>query len=88
MIVVKTNQLSTASIKVTNQSGTLVPAATGGVTIISAGSLAGAGAGATRLDQLADVVEGTNPQTNSTLVYNAATDKYEVQPLSLDGGAF
>jgi len=48
-----------------------------------------------RLDSLQDVVEGPNPSLGSTLVYNSATDKYEVQRLEftdvdgpLDGGDF
>lgn len=43
------------------------------------------------LHNLLDVVEGANPQTGYTLVYNAATDKYEVKELtisSIDGGTF
>lgn len=50
--------------------------------------------GANRLDELQDVVE-SNPQEGDTLVYNASTDKYEVQRLNLtdvdgplDGGTF
>jgi hypothetical protein len=47
------------------------------------------------LKDIADVVE-TSPQTGHTLVYNAATDKYEVKQLSIadigvdeiDGGTF
>lgn len=47
------------------------------------------------LKDLSDVIEGT-PSTGMTLVYNAATDKYEVTTLSsnnitisgLDGGIF
>lgn len=48
-----------------------------------------------RLDMLQDVVETGIPEEGSTLVYNPATDKYEVQKLnftdvdgSLDGGSF
>lgn len=48
-----------------------------------------------RIDTLGDVIEGDNPADGSTLVYNPATDKYEVQRLnltdvdgSLDGGEF
>lgn len=44
--------------------------------------------GVTRLDALDDVVEGSSPIDKSTLVYNAATDKYEVKVLDLDGGTF
>ena len=48
-----------------------------------------------RLDSLADVVEPAGPSAGSTLIYNPATDKYEVQRLDftdvdgpLDGGDF
>lgn len=48
-----------------------------------------------RLDTLQDVVETGVPAEGSTLVYNPATDKYEVQKLNftdvdgpLDGGSF
>lgn len=49
----------------------------------------------TRLDQLLDVTE-SNPQDGDVLVYNASTDKYVVQTLTLssnnitdlDGGTF
>lgn len=50
--------------------------------------------GASRLDQLADVV-ANNEVDKSTLVYDAVTDKYVVKPLefqditgNLDGGTF
>ena len=44
------------------------------------------------IDRLTDV-ELSQRENNSTLVYNASTDKYEVKPLSaalteLDGGTF
>lgn len=41
-----------------------------------------------RLDTLDDVIEGNNVANNMTLVYNAASDKYVVQQLNLDGGTF
>lgn len=41
-----------------------------------------------RLDGLADVQEGASPANNATLVYNNATDKYEVKEIGLDGGSF
>lgn len=41
-----------------------------------------------RLDALDDVEEVGSPANNSTLVYNAATDKYVVQEINLDGGTF
>lgn len=43
---------------------------------------------ANRLDRLDDVIENAGTANNSTLVYNAATDKYTVQELNLDGGTF
>jgi hypothetical protein len=43
--------------------------------------------GASRLDQLEDVLE-SSPTNNSTLVYDSATDKYVVQQINLDGGTF
>ena len=46
-----------------------------------------AGGGATRLDQLVDVVE-SSPANGMTLVYNSANDKYVVQTMNLDGGDF
>lgn len=82
---VRRNQNSSAIIKVSNENGTLVPEQTSGVTIVSSGVLDDT---INRLDQLADVVEGVSPQDNATLVYDAATDKYVVQPMMLDGGAF
>lgn len=45
-------------------------------------------AGGNRLDTLDDVVEGNTVSDNMTLVYNAASDKYIVQELNLDGGTF
>lgn len=52
-----------------------------------------------RLDHLNDVVEGSNPASGDTLVYDATNDKYVVKKLSvndldgdilvnLDGGTF
>lgn len=48
-----------------------------------------------RLDQLTDVLEGFNPQSGATLVYNPENDKYEIDRLTisdidgdLDGGTF
>ena len=48
---------------------------------------AGGVTGATRLDQLVDVVE-SSPANGMTLVYNSANDKYVVQTMNLDGGEF
>lgn len=42
----------------------------------------------TRLDQMRDVIEPAGAANNSTLVYNAQTDKYIVQEINLDGGTF
>ena len=50
-------------------------------------SLRGGTSGATRLDQLADVVE-SSPSDGMTLVYNSTNDKYVVQTMNLDGGEF
>lgn len=55
-------------------------------------SLRNAAADYNALDKLSDVDVSTR-QNNSTLVYNAATDKYEVKPVveaitSLNGGTF
>jgi len=50
---------------------------------------------ATRLDKLADVLEPASPEDGSTLIYNAATDTYEVKKVNLgevegnlNGGTF
>jgi hypothetical protein len=50
---------------------------------------------ATRLDKLADVLEPASPEDGSTLIYNAATDTYEVKKINLgevegnlNGGTF
>ena len=48
---------------------------------------AGGVTGATRLDQLVDVVESA-PANGMTLVYNSENDKYVVQTMNLDGGEF
>lgn len=63
---------------------------TGITTVTSNGSaiIVSANSSAVRLDTLADVVEGISPANNSTLVYNNATDKYEVKEINLDGGNF
>jgi hypothetical protein len=47
----------------------------------------------TRLDSLADVLEPASPEDGSTLIYNAATDTYEVKRVTevqgnLNGGTF
>lgn len=42
-----------------------------------------------RLDKLTDVIADTaNTVAGSTLVYDPATDKYEVKLLDIDGGSF
>lgn len=53
-----------------------------GVTLVSS-----AGSAVNRLDAMLDVVED-DPEDNSTLVYDKATDTYVVKPISLDGGTF
>lgn len=55
-------------------------------------SLRNAAADYNALDKLSDV-DVSSRENNSTLVYNATTDKYEVKPLalaitSLNGGTF
>jgi uncharacterized membrane protein len=57
-------------------------------------NISASSSGVTRLDQLFDVV-ATNETDKATLVYDAVTDKYVVQPLEfsditgdLDGGTF
>lgn len=71
----------TASIKVANVNNVLVPKAQREITLETVQ------AGATRLDQLTDVVEAS-PVNNSTLVYNSSTDTYNVQEMNLDGGTY
>lgn len=87
VIKVKTQNIARVSVNAT--SGTMT--STNPITIknISASS-----SGVTRLDQLFDVV-ATNETDKATLVYDAITDKYVVQPLEfgditgdLDGGTF
>ena len=58
------------------------------ITVGSTNILSGGASGTNRLDALEDVSEGLTPVDNSTLVYNASTDKYEVKELDLDGGTF
>lgn len=76
-----------ANITVKAVSGTFVPPNSGGITLNNQGAAASG-----RLDQLADVVEGT-PANGAILTYNSSDDKYYVSPLnldnkSLDGGTF
>lgn len=87
VIKVKTQNIARVSVNATSGSMT----STNPITIknISASS-----SGVTRLDQLFDVV-ATNETDKATLVYDAITDKYVVQPLEfgditgdLDGGTF
>lgn len=87
--VVKVKTQNIARVSVNASSGSMT--STNPITIknISASS-----SGVTRLDQLFDVV-ATNETDKATLVYDAVTDKYVVQPLEfsditgdLDGGTF
>ena len=87
IVKVKTQNIARVSVNATSGSMT----STNPITIknISASS-----SGVTRLDQLFDVV-ATNETDKATLVYDAVTDKYVVQPLEfgditgdLDGGTF
>lgn len=71
----------TASIKVASVNNVLVPKAQREITLDTVQ------AGASRLDQLSDVVE-SSPSNNATLVYNSSTDTYNVQEMNLDGGTF
>lgn len=41
-----------------------------------------------RLDRLLDVFEPEHPPQGAGLVYDAATDKYVVQQIDIDGGTF
>jgi len=74
-----------ANIKVKSISGVFTPVPGSAVTLNNQGSVAGA---AQRLDGMADVVEGSTPANNYTLVYHSLDDKYYVEPLNLDGGSF
>ena len=86
------NGINTARVVVKNVNGGFQP-----TTKVNPVSLVSVGAGSTlsRFDQLTDVVEGT-PANGDVVVYNAATDKYEVRNISntsissieLDGGSF
>lgn len=87
VIKVKTQNVARVSINATSGSMT----STNPITIKN---LPTTSSGVTRLDQLFDVV-ATNETDKATLVYDAVTDKYVVQPLEfgditgdLDGGTF
>lgn len=86
MTTVVVNKRS-ANVVVKNVSGVFQQATTSGVTLNNQGSAA-----IPRLDNLADVVEGT-PANGSVLTYNSTDDKYYVLPVTinnadLDGGTF
>lgn len=77
--------LNGQSIKVNLNGGTAI-------TTSSPLSLRNAAADYNAVDKLSDV-DVSSRQNNSTLVYNATTDKYEVKPVveaitSLNGGTF
>jgi hypothetical protein len=82
---------SKKSIRVTaNTSGEVIQTSTP-VTLKNTTTLSNA----TRLDKLADVLEPASPEDGSTLIYNAATDTYEVKKINLgevegnlNGGTF
>lgn len=82
------NQKQMGGVTVKNVSGNLQqPNKVNPVSLISTTN-----AGAARFDELLDVVEGT-PSNGDVVIYNAATDKYEVKSLgntsiTLDGGTF
>lgn len=42
----------------------------------------------TLMRDLSDVSQPASPESNSTLVYDAATSRYVVKKLDLDGGSF
>jgi hypothetical protein len=81
IIVAKPKAVS-ASIRVANVNNVFVPKAQTPITLDTVTT-----GGATRLDQLSDVQEGT-PANNFTLIYNSSTDTYNVQEMNLDGGTF
>ena len=81
-IIVAKPVATSATIKVANVNNVFVPKAQTPITLDTIGT-----GGATRLDQLSDVVE-SSPANNFTLVYNSSTDKYIVQEMNLDGGTF
>lgn len=81
IIVAKPKAVS-ATIRVANVNNVFVPKAQTPITLDTIQ------AGATRLDQLADVQESGSPANNYTLVYNSSTDTYIVQEMNLDGGTF
>ncbi len=84
--VVKSNNRNALSLKVVATGGSIKPSTQADAVTVTSASGVGS-AGATRLDSLVDVVEGT-PTNNSTLVYYAANDTYVVEQLNLDGGSF
>jgi hypothetical protein len=80
-IIVAKPVATSATIKVANVNNVFVPRVQTPITLDTVQP------GATRLDQLTDVSEGT-PANNYTLVYNSSTDTYIVQEMNLDGGTF
>ncbi len=60
---------------------------TGSIFIGAGGSTGGGSGGASRLDQLGDVVE-IAPHQGDTLVYDQSSDTYRVETPSMDGGTF
>jgi len=82
---------SKKSIRITaNTTGEVIQTSTP-VTLKNTTSLSNA----SRLDQLADVLEPASPEDGSTLIYNASTDRYEVKKINLgevegnlNGGTF
>jgi hypothetical protein len=80
-IIVAKPVATSATIKVANVNNVFVPKVQTPITLDTVQP------GIARLDQLADVSEGT-PANNYTLVYNSSTDTYIVQEMNLDGGTF
>jgi hypothetical protein len=87
--VIKVKTQNIARVNINASSGSITSA-----NPITIKNLPATSSGVTRLDQLFDVV-ATNETDKATLVYDAVTDKYVVQPLEfgditgdLDGGTF
>ncbi len=84
--VTKVTNRNAINLKVVATGGSIKPSTQAdAVTVTSASGVTPA---QTRLDLLADVVEGESPTEGSTLVYDVETDTYVVKQLDLDGGTF
>ncbi len=79
---------ASVQIAVKHAGATFVPPATGSVTLNNQG-YAGAAGSTSAVAGLTDVnLTSTPPVNNSTLVYDSANHRYNVQLLDLDGGSF